>query len=235
MCISFARLVENFLKYLFWNDIPTSRSTEWSTGFSAYEHEKAAGFPAAFGFAAKGRFIQASFMNAWQTRRTFLESFATSALTPVSAFSLRKAGPAPAPKPGAKVFLPDVRHLPKYWCAPDAGPHKIESAASAAPHIVANGIMLLGIQHRIGILQWAVTGKQFHTALPLQFHEPAKDLVILAVGTVERLFRLCRQRAADGADEILLFHRYPSLLYDLLFQIHSITVRVKYHLDILRI
>ncbi|MEE0678539.1 MAG: hypothetical protein U0N53_00540, partial [Ruthenibacterium sp.] len=65
--------------------------------------KKAAGFPAAFGFAAKGRFIQASFMNAWQTRRTFLESFATSALTPVSAFSLRKAGPAPAPKPGAKV------------------------------------------------------------------------------------------------------------------------------------
>lgn len=189
--------------------------------FPRMNMKKAAGFPAAFGFAAKGRFIQASFMNAWQTRRTFLESFATSALTPVSAFSLRKAGPAPAPKPGAKVFLPDVRHLPKYWCAPDAGPHKIESAASAAPHIVANGIMLLGIQHRIGILQWAVTGKQFHTALPLQFHEPAKDLVILAVGTVERLFRLCRQRATDGADEILLFHRYPSLLYDLLFQIHS--------------
>lgn len=173
-------------------------------------------------------------MNAWQTRRTFLESFATSALTPASAFSLQKAGPAPAPQPGAQVFLPDVWDPPKHGRAPNAGAQKIEGAASAAAHIVANGIMLLGIQHRIGILQRAVTGEQFHAALPLQFHEFAKNLVILAVGTVERLFRLRRQRAAEGADGILLFHQYPSFLYNLLVHIHGIMTRVKCQPDILR-
>lgn len=132
-------------------------------------------------------------MNAWQTRRTFLESFATSALTPVSAFSLRKAGPAPAPKPGAKAFLPDVRHLPKYWCAPDAGPHKIESAASAAPHIVANGIMLLGIQHRIGILQRAVTGEQIHLAFPFQLYQNLENQIVLAVGIAAGFLHLRHQ------------------------------------------
>ena len=56
-----------------------------------------------------------------------------------------------------------------------------------------------------------------HAALPLQLHELPEDLVVLASGTAACLLHLSRQRAADGAAEIRLFHRDPSLLYKLLF------------------
>lgn len=78
----------------------------------------------------------------------------------------------------------------------------------AAP--MAYGVMLFGIQHGADILQRAVAGKQFHTALFLRLREFPENPVLLAVGTAVCRLHLYCQRAAERIAGILLFRWYLS-------------------------
>ena len=72
-----------------------------------------------------------------------------------------------------------------------------------------------------GILQWAVTGVQFHVTLPFQFHEFLEKLVILAVGDTAVLLHLCRQLTTGGA-----IHRFAVHLQLSGYKLLSTTITV---------
>ena len=86
---------------------------------------------------------------------------------------------------------------------------------------MADGIVLLSVQHCAGILQWAVTGVQFHVTLPLQFHEFLEKLVILAVGDAAVFLHLCRHLTTGGA-----IHRFAVHLHLSGYKLLSTTITV---------
>lgn len=118
----------------------------------------------------------------------------------------------PSPKLGFQIFFLQIFYLAIYRRSANAGSYKIDGPTAAAPHILADSIMLFGSQYCISILQRAVAGKQFHLALLLQLHEFLENLVILAVGSAAGLLHLRRQRE-EGQIRFLLSIFIPPANY----------------------